>query len=98
MQLGDVGTSFRLTILDQDGAAVDLTGATTTDMIFTGPNGAKFTKDADVYGTATNGVIKYDVLANDFPVVGEWKVQAYVVTAAGSWYSNIVKFFVRENL
>lgn len=99
LHINDNGTTFRGTIVDETGAAVDVSTAITLQMIFTPPVGTKLTKTASLNTDGKDGKIKYVTGGTDLSVAGEWKVEAYVVFADGSWYHSVIrKFTVKENL
>jgi len=93
----DIGTQFKCTIKD-DTTAVDVSSATTLQIIFTKPNGSQLTKDASFYTDGTDGIIYYNSVSGDLDTVGTWKLQGYVVLSSGSWKSDIKRFKVHRNL
>jgi hypothetical protein len=78
-RVGDAGTIFRLTIRDQDGGVVNLSGATLTSIIFYRPDGSQMTKIAEFYTDGTDGIIQYVALASDLNRAGDWKIEGRVV-------------------
>jgi hypothetical protein len=98
VHLNDVGTIFRMTLVDSDGAAVDLSSSTQKQLIFQKPSGATLTKTAVFYTDGTDGKIQYTTQSGDLDELGEWKWQAYIVNPVGSWRSNIDKFRVYGNI
>ena len=102
IHLGDVGTVFRITLYNKqcDGttAILDVSGATTIQLVFKPPASASVTKTATFTTDGTDGQIEYTTIANDLSETGKWKLQAYVVLPSGSWRSEIVEFTVYENL
>ena len=97
IHLNDVGTVFEATIMDGT-SVVDISAATTKQLIFRGPNGVSKTKSAVFTTNGTDGKLKYTTVANDLDPVGQWSWQAYVVLAAGAWHSDVAEFIVYENL
>lgn len=102
VHLGDIGTIFRVTINDCDSAgvqsAIDISAATTLQLIFKPPKGASVTKTAVFTTDGTNGQIQYVTVSGDINETGRWKLQAYIVLPSGSWRSDIGFFDVFENL
>jgi hypothetical protein len=94
----DVGTVFNVTIKDQSNAIVDISAATTKQIIFTDPEGTDVAKTATFNTDGTDGKINYVILVDDLDLVGLWKMQAKVITPAGTWHSNITEFNVLDNL
>jgi hypothetical protein len=103
VHLGDVRTEFRVQMKDQDGTVVDISTATTRQLTFRKPNGTLLVKTAtagavDVTKTAALGWMHYLSIAGDLDVIGQWRVQGYVVIGAGSWHSDEYRFVVHGNL
>lgn len=100
IKLNDIGTVFTLTITDDDGDAVDITGATTKSVIFLKPDGVSVTKTASFGSDGSDGIITYTTVANDLNVAGLWHVQAYVDISDGDviFHSAIDAFEVGSNL
>ncbi len=93
----DIGTVFEITIKDGS-AVVDISGATTKNILFKPPTATLLTK-AGVFSTdGTDGKIKYTTISGDLSESGVWQVQAHIVTPAGEWKSDIIKFSVYDNL
>ncbi len=103
IHVGDIGTSFEITLYD-DSAVVDVSGATSKEILFKKPTvdgveGDTVTKTADFTTDGTDGSVKYvTVDANDLDVAGTWKIQAKVTLPGGTWSSNIDSFKVYANL
>ena len=96
---GDVGTPLRVTLKDsQTNAVVDISDATTLQIILQKPDGSTLTKTAVFTDTGVDGQLQYVTVANDLNVVGNWQLQVYYVGASGSWRSDMAKFRVWENL
>lgn len=102
IHVGDLGTVFVLTV--KDGVnLVDLSSATTKQILFEKPSGVLLTKTAQFVTDGRDGQLSYTTLAGDLnePTGNKparWKMQAYVVTPAGAWHSDIVSFLVYPNL
>lgn len=97
IHLGDVGTVFRVNLVDC-GVAVDLTGYTALNIIFQKPDNSTVTQTATLFGAATGGVIEYTTIADDLDQTGIWRLQAEVTLPTGKWRSDIEKFRVYANL
>ena len=95
----DIGTLIQIQIVDCDGAAVDISGATTKQMVFKKPSGATLTVNADfVNPPGTDGLIKYMILDGDFSEVGTYKIQGVVTVGGYIWHSNFESFRVYRNI
>lgn len=94
----DIGTVFEVTIKDAL-VVVDISTATTKEMIFLKGDGTVATVTAAFSDTGTDGKIKYVVPDADFLVpAGKWQLQARIVLPTGDWHTSIHTFQVHENL
>ena len=98
IHVGDVGTSFRAVIKDENDEIVDVSGATTKTITFKKPDGTLLVKDAELYTDGTDGIIEYISEENDLDDCGNWRLQGRVVFASGHWKSSIHDFKVEANL
>lgn len=99
IHVGDVGTVFEVTIKDQSGTAVDISGATTKVFFLRQPGGSVTTVTAQfIGGSGTTGVIGFTSTASHFDKVGKFKLQAYVADGTNTWRSDIYEFSVSANL
>jgi len=98
IHVGDIGTSFEVTLLDENNVAVDVSSAITKELIFMSPLTKRMDKTAAFVSTGVDGKIKYVTVASDLDEPGPWKLQAKIVLVTGTWYSNIHSFTVYENL
>lgn len=96
-RFGDIGTIITLTITDETGAVVDISGATTKTIYFVRTDGSVVTKSAVFSSNGTDGKVQYTTVANDLNQVGNWKAQAYVDIPSGKWYSSFFDFSVEKN-
>ena len=97
IHLGDIGTIFRLTIKDGDDV-IDISGASTKDIVFTNPSGTKTTQAGSFTNTGTDGQLQYASVSGDLDEVGTWEIQASIVISAGTFKSDIAIFEVHRNL
>lgn len=97
IHVGDVGTMFIATLVE-DSVAVDISSATTVEMVFLKPDGTAVSKTAVFYSDGTDGKIRYATLAGDLDQAGKWKLQAYVEMPSWSGHSDIATFRVYSNL
>jgi hypothetical protein len=99
IQAGATGLTITLTVQDEAGTAVNLTSATTTEIILKAPQGFAITKTASVVSPASDGKIRYVTEAGVFSPPGKWRAQAHVILSGGSEYwSTIFEFQVGANL
>jgi carbohydrate-selective porin OprB len=93
IHVGDYGSVGKLTITE-DGTAVDVSGYTTLQFIFTAPSGIQATKTAAFDTDGTNGVLKYTIEDGLFSTAGVWRVRARVAATGVSLSSEEVIFLV----
>tara|TARA_Y100000296_G_scaffold84177_1_gene116858 strand:- start:5323 stop:5634 length:312 start_codon:yes stop_codon:yes gene_type:complete len=94
----DIGTVFKVTIKDS-ASAVDISTATTKQIIFKKPGGGKLTKDAPFFTDGSDGIITYTTVSGDLSEEGMWKLQGYIVLSGGNtFYTDIYTFKVYRNL
>lgn len=98
LHLADIGTSFELTVTDQDGAVVDLSSATTKSIVFAKPSGETVTQTASLVNTGTDGKMEYVTVSGDIDEVGVWEVQGVVTIGAATWHTDTEPVTVLENL
>ena len=93
----DIGTVFEVTVQDESGI-VDISGATTKEIIFRKPDETVVTKTASFTSDGTDGKIRYSIIADDLNMVGKWSIQGKVIIPAGTWHTDIDIFQVYPNL
>lgn len=96
--VGDAGTNIVLTYKDQDGVVVNISTATTQQIVLKKPDGTKLTKTTIFVTDGTDGKAKYVVVAGDFSEEGVWKLQGKVILTTGTWYSDIHLFIIKTVL
>ena len=97
IHLNDIGTIFRLTIKDGD-SVVDISGATTKNIIFTSPGGTSTTQAGSFTNSGTDGKLQYTSVSGDINEVGTWELQASLVMTAGTFKSDVSMFEVHRNI
>ena len=98
IHVNDVGTTFTVTIKDQDDVVVDISGAIDYDLIFRKPDNTIVTKTASLVTDGTDGKISYTFVDGDLDQYGLWHVQAFVDFGSTEWSSDIHKFKVHKNI
>jgi len=97
IHVDDIGSLFSVTVKDDD-VVVDVSSATTKNIIFKHSNGTTLTKPA-IFGTdGTDGVLTYTSIAGDLSLPGIWAIQVELVMSGGSWKSDVGEFMVEPNL
>lgn len=97
IRVDDIGTIIELVIEDA-GVVVDISLATTKQIIFYPPSGPFVTKTAEFSTNGTDGKIRYALVEGDLDEGGVWKVQGRVTLPTGTWRTNIDSFRVYTNL
>lgn len=97
IHLNDIGTIFTVTMME-DTAVVDLTGITTSELVFTKPDKSKVTQTGVVDANPATGIIRYTTVTGDLDQTGRWKWQAVVVIPGWEGSSDIGEFIVYGNL
>lgn len=98
IQKDDIGTVLELTIKDQDDVVVNISAATTLEIIFKKPDNNRVTKTATLVNDGSDGKMKYAFVSSDLDLIGIWRFQGYIVLPNGEWYTNIKQFKVVNNL
>lgn len=93
----DIGTEFRCTMKDGS-SIVDVSTASTKQLIFVKPSGEKLTKTATFYTDGTDGIISYVTVSGDLNECGLWAIQGFVIIGTGEYHSDIRNFKVERNL
>ena len=84
---GDVGTVFSVDV------GTDISSATTTNLKVCKPDGSNVTWIGAING-GINTQIDYTIVTDDLDQVGEYKLNAYVVTATWTGHGETVPFVV----
>lgn len=98
IRLGDYGTAIRATITDQYGTVIDISAATTKQIIFRLPDRSLLPKAASFYTDGTDGKLYYTLASGDINQVGRWEFEAYIVNPSGEWHSSSDDFIVKHSL
>lgn len=96
---GDVGTLIRLIVTDHKGAVVDVSSATTKQILLQRPNGSVEAKAAVFSTDGSDGAVQYVTQAGDLDQVGDgWRAQARLASATQDFKTQWVEFEVKPNL
>lgn len=99
IHVDDLGTEFRVTIVNCDNAAIDISQASVRDIIIVKPSGTKMTKNLVPFFTdGTDGILNYTIIAGDLDEIGPHRIQGKITLAGGSWYSSTDNFDTVPNL
>ncbi len=97
IHVNDIGTVLIFTIKDGS-SVVDVSTATTKQIIFSNPSCSTVTKSGSFTTDGTDGKIQYTTVSGDLDVGGTWRAQAYIVIGGNEWHSDITSFEVHPNL
>jgi len=98
IHVGDIGTAFTVTIMD-DTAIVDISSATTRNMIFKKPSATKVTQAASFVTDGSDGKIRWTTTTvDDLDEASKWYIQVYLVMTGFTGHSDIGDFVVYPNL
>lgn len=100
VQQGNIKTTIKMQINGTDGNALDVSTASTREIILRDPNGVSTTFDASFTNSGSDGLIEYETVdADDLGVAGPWQAQGHVILSAGDdLKSSVDRFAVGENL
>lgn len=90
--------TFEVVFLDDAGAVLDISSATTREIHLRKPDGTALQKTASFVTDGTDGAIEYKALTTDIDAEGNWKVQGKVVTATDTWTTRVDEFPVAANI
>lgn len=99
IHVNDAGTTFRVTITDDDvpEAPLDLSSATTQEFRFVRPDGTTFDRTTTFTGGGGDGVVEYTTVLADLDQAGPWKLQFHYVLPAAERRADVLEFTVKEN-
>jgi hypothetical protein len=97
IHVGDIGTTFQITVNDQNGP-VDLTSVDAMYVLFRKPDNAFLQVTPVFVNTGSDGLIKYVTQAGDLDQYGTWQIQARVVFGSDVFSTDIQRFKVLRNL
>jgi hypothetical protein len=93
----DVGTKFLVTVTDGS-SAVNISSASTKQLIIKKPSGTKLTKATSFSTDGTDGKMYYNIAADDLDEAGTYKLQGKVIISDGTFFTDIQTFKVFRNL
>lgn len=97
IRVGDIGVTFKVTISDC-GTAVDISSASTKQILLYKPDGSLLTKSASFFTDGTDGILTYSTISGDVDVAGFWRIEAHVIIGSSEYYSEIERFRVYNHL
>ena len=100
VQEGAIGVRFLISLVDQAGAPLDLTGTDSIKIRFSKPRGDSIELDASIVSPpGSDGIVELFTLAGTMVPFGDWDIQAFVKYTAGDSLPTKTKaFIVKENI
>jgi PKD repeat protein len=97
VHVGDINVLFVITLKDNT-TVVDISSATTKEIIFKKSDGTTLTKTALFSTDGTDGKVQYATISGDINMSGLWSVQAHIISSSGEWKSSVANFDVYGNI
>jgi hypothetical protein len=98
VQESTAGVLIEFVVLDDAGAPLDISGASTKKLYFRKPNGITISKDAEYTTNGADGKLQFSTTANDLSPYGLWQVQAYLIKSGLDGRTETATFNVLKNL
>lgn len=90
--------AIQVAVVDQDGAAVDLSEATALQFWLLAPDGTPRPVPAAFASNGLDGLLEYVTTAEDLPQTGLWNLQAQMTFRTQILLTRIGKFSTTENI
>ncbi len=97
MHVDDIGTIIQV-IVEEENSVVDISTATTKEILLHKPDGSMVTKTASFTTDGTDGAIKYATLTGDLNLAGKWQVEGHIVMPTRSFYTDVVDITVDAHI
>lgn len=99
IRIGDVGTVFRIRVLDSESQEVtDLSSCIEKQITFKKPDGTVVDVDAEFYTNGADGYIQYVTVSGDIDQSGIWSIQGHIGFTEQDWHTTTDTFLVSKNL
>lgn len=89
---------MKLRILDQDSNIVDVSLASTKEIVLKSTSGLVLTKTASFFTDGSDGWITYTTISGDIDAAGRWYIQGHVTLPTGDFHSAVEPFQVSTNI
>lgn len=105
IHVGDYGTIIEFQIRRNCDDIVDISSATTLQVLFMKPDRTTFIRPA-IFSTTddssivpgSDGKMRYVLNPGDIDIAGDWFIQAYIEINNGAWYTSVIHFIVFPNV
>ena len=98
MQLGAISVAITIPVVDQDGNIVDISGASSKQILLKKPDKTVLTNTAAFVTDGTDGLLQYLTIADDIDQIGIWEAQADIVITGFDGPTVVSKFKVLRNI
>lgn len=97
IRVNSYGVDIIITITE-DGSVVNVSSATTKEILIRKPSGTLLTNTASLYTDGTDGKIRYISVSGDFDEEGLHRIQGVVDIGSGHYPSEVKTFQVYGNI
>lgn len=98
IHVGDIGTTFRVTVVEND-VVLDVSTSLTRTLYFKKPDETVVGQTAVFTTDGTNGQIEYVAVSGDLDQAGVWRLQALLTFAGGTrWSAEVGRFTVHDTI
>lgn len=98
-QVDDVGIVLLVQMYKQsDGTPLDISDASSLQIIYSFPDGTRFTKTASLYTDGIDGKLYFTTEEDDLPIAGYYSIQGKVVIGSAIIFSEVEQFSVLDNV
>lgn len=91
---GNFGMTETVLFTNDQGVAINISGATTKSIVFTKPDGSEVTKSATFTTDGADGKIYYNVDSALYDSAGQWQIRGQVSATSFAYTSESASFFV----
>lgn len=98
IRVDDIGTVFRVSVIDQDSNSVDLSSLLNAYLYFGKPDGTTIQKTPYIYSDSASGILQYVTQSGDINMIGLWSLQAKVEFSGSIYNTAISTFRVERNI
>lgn len=92
--VGDVGMVLRVLVIDENGVALNISSATTREILLGKPDDTVTTNVATFTTDGTDGLIQLTTTASTFDQTGEWEIQGHIIAPGVDWHTAAATFAV----
>lgn len=99
IHLGDIGTIFKVRILDDSTSSpIDISSSIEKVIKFKKSNGVILERNAVFTTDGSDGYMEYSTIAGDLNVSGNWTIQGFVKSSTFENNSEIGVFEIKPNI